>query len=256
MPQVSAGIAQGQHAFGAFEFDRGILAVDDPPALLGNPDLFPGIVGQVDIDRLAVSGIPQVHVLLGPSKSPMPSKWRWAVRTGASPWAYRQRSDRRATESTVLKSLLRTGQVCIAGLRSGWLRRSRSQGCGKNRPALRARTIIMSTCLLDPCTAHALPLPGQLLGGIFCRSSLISGSAWPNSSRARPQQFIGQPPCWTLGVRFGLLWFEFLFELLPEIDNLTHKKSSYQFELMFRTVDPRPSGSRTAARSQNRTHSN
>jgi hypothetical protein len=46
------------------------LSLDDFPALFGDPDLLPGIIGQVDIDSPAVSGIPQVHILLPTFEKP------------------------------------------------------------------------------------------------------------------------------------------------------------------------------------------
>ena len=49
----------------------------------------------------------------------------------------------------------------------------------------------------------------------------------------------------SVGCRFGFLWFEFLFELLREIDNISHTKRLLQIELDDSDRHLRPSGGRS-----------
>jgi hypothetical protein len=73
----------------------------DAPALFGDPDLLPGIVCQVDIDRLAVSGIPKVHILLRAVVKPYAFKVALGVPDSLRLGHTAFHPGRRATVSTV-----------------------------------------------------------------------------------------------------------------------------------------------------------
>jgi hypothetical protein len=95
---------------------------------------------------------------------------------------------------------------------------------------------------------------GNSCGGIFCLFIFNPRFCVAEFILARQQQFIANLRA-GFSVRFGLLWFGFLFELLREIDNVSHKNAYYSLSWVVRALfaDHLRTG---PVRSQNRTLSN